>query len=93
MNRIPLNRRLIGSKWVFKVKRDGRFHSHLCALGYSQVPGVDFTDNFAPVVKDVTLCLLFILWMMEGYEGAIADVETNTSAIDEMNRILHSFMA
>ncbi len=25
----------------------------MVALGYSQIPGVDFTDNFAPVMNDV----------------------------------------
>ena len=52
---IPLNHRLVGSKCAFKVKNYGRYRARLCALGYSQVPGVDFTDNFVPVVKDETL--------------------------------------
>ena len=47
--KIPENRRLIGNKWVFKVKRDGTYRARLVALGYSQIPGVDYTDNFAPV--------------------------------------------
>jgi hypothetical protein len=41
---IPQNRRLIGCKWVFKKKKDGRFRTRLCALGYSQKPGEDFMD-------------------------------------------------
>jgi hypothetical protein len=32
MHEVPEGRRLIGSKWVFKVKRDGRFRSRLVAL-------------------------------------------------------------
>ena len=38
---IPNNRRLIGNKWVFKIKRDGTYRARLLALGYSQIPGVD----------------------------------------------------
>ena len=34
---IPEGRRLIGSKWVFKEKRDGRFRARLVCLGYSQI--------------------------------------------------------
>ena len=45
---IPEGRRLIGSKWVFKEKREGRFRARLVCLGYSQIPGVDFSDNYAP---------------------------------------------
>ena len=47
--KIPENRRLIGNKWVFKIKRYGTYRARLVALGYSQIPGVDYTDNFAPV--------------------------------------------
>ena len=34
---IPEGRKLIGSKWVFKEKRDGRFRARLVCLGYSLV--------------------------------------------------------
>ena len=44
------NRRLIGCKWVFIVERDGTYRARIVALEYSQVPGVDFTDNLVPVV-------------------------------------------
>jgi len=40
---------LIGSKRVFKEKRDGRFRARLVCLGYSQIPGVDFRNNYATV--------------------------------------------
>ena len=52
--KIPENRRLIGNKWVFKIKRDGTYRARLVALGYSQIPGIDYTDNFAPVAHDVS---------------------------------------
>jgi len=59
MEKVPLNdasegQQLIGSNWVFKEECDGCFHAKLVCLGYSQVPGVDFSDNFAPVMNDVT---------------------------------------
>ena len=53
-NEFPTDRRLVGCKWVFKVKRDGTHRARLVGLGYSQVPGIDFTTNFVPVVNDVT---------------------------------------
>ena len=43
--KIPKNRRLIGNKWVFKIKRDGTYRARFVALGYSQIPGFDYTDN------------------------------------------------
>jgi hypothetical protein len=60
MHEVPEGRRLIGSKLVFKVKRDGRFRSRIVALGYTQIPGVDYSDNYAPVVGYVTLRILLV---------------------------------
>ena len=53
-NQIPTNRRLIGSKWVFKKQGNGVYCAPLCRLGYVQVQGLDFTNNFSPVVLEVT---------------------------------------
>ena len=33
--KIPVNRRLIGNKWAFKIKRDGTYRERLVALGHS----------------------------------------------------------
>ena len=46
------------------------------ACGYSQIPGVDFTDNYSPVVNDVTFRLLLMAWMYFGLSAKIVDVET-----------------
>ncbi|MHA7927805.1 MAG: reverse transcriptase domain-containing protein, partial [Marinobacter sp.] len=46
---MPGDRRCVKCKWVLKIKRDGRHRARLVACGYSQIPGVDFSENFAPV--------------------------------------------
>src|SRR5437667_775970 len=53
---LPLNRQVIGTKWVLKKKRDGidnvtRYKARVVAKGYSQIAGLDFTETFAPVVR------------------------------------------
>ena len=73
---IPNNRRLIGNKWLFKIKRDGTYRARLVALGYSQVPGVDYIDNFAPVAHDVSFRIALARMMVEKLDSLVMDVET-----------------
>ena len=46
------------------------------ACGYSQIPGVDFSDNYAPVVNDITFRLMLIVLIIYALSSKIADVET-----------------
>ncbi len=57
---MPSNWRCVKSKWVFKIKRVGRFRARLVACGYSQIPGVDYTDNYSPVINDNTFRLMIL---------------------------------
>ena len=75
MKDVPEGRKLVGCKWVYKLKRNGVYRSRLVALGYTQIPGVDFTDKFSPVVHDVTLRTALILWIVLGLDVDQIDVE------------------
>ena len=70
------SRRPIGNKWEFKTKRDGTYRARLVALGYSQIPGVDNTDNSAPVAHDFTLRIALARMMVEKLDSLVMDVET-----------------
>ena len=73
---VPVGRRLIGSKWVFKFKRNGTYRSRLVALGYSQVPFVDFTDCYSPTVSEATMRICIILWMVFDLDVDQMDIES-----------------
>ena len=46
------------------------------ALGQTQIPGMDFTDDFSGVVHDVTLRMALTVWLVLGLDVDQMDVET-----------------
>jgi hypothetical protein len=60
-----LRKKILKVKWVFKMKdeQDGtiRYKSRIVTKGYLQIPGVDYTESFAPVATDTTIRLLLAL--------------------------------
>ena len=60
----------------FKNKKSYRYWAPLLCLGYTQVPRVDFQDNFAPVVNDMTFWTILALTTIYDWEMTILDVET-----------------
>ena len=66
---------VVGSKWVFRVKKDAagkivHYKVRLVAQGFSQVPGVDYFDTFAPVAQLAFIRTIFVF-------AASQDLETS----------------
>ena len=61
---------------VFQIKRDGTYRAILVALGYSQIPGVDYTENFSPVAHDVSFRIALARMTVEKLDSLVMDVET-----------------
>jgi histone deacetylase 1/2 len=60
---LPLHRKAIGCKWIFRVKEnaDGainKYKARLVAKGFSQIPGFDFIETFSPMIKPVTIRII-----------------------------------
>lgn len=80
MPRIP-GGKTIDTKWVFKILRDAegsiiRFKAILCARGFMQREGVDYSETFSPVVRYDSLRVLLAIITEENLEAVQFDVRT-----------------
>ncbi|CAJ1937325.1 unnamed protein product [Cylindrotheca closterium] len=48
----------------------------LVPCGYSQIPGVDFTEHFAPLINDITWRILLVAMVIWKLDAWLIDVET-----------------
>ena len=76
----PKGANIIGSKWVFQAKKDaaGIVFCHkacLVAQGFSQVPGVNYFDTFAPVAKLALIWAVLSLAAAEDMELHQIDIK------------------
>jgi hypothetical protein len=63
---MPLDKRVIGSLWIFKLKRDSngqviKFKARVCARGDQQTYEVDYNETFAPTLRYTALRVLLSL--------------------------------
>lgn len=70
---LPRGKDAIGLKWVYKTKynEDGsvkKYKARLVAKGYSQQPGVDFNETFAPVVRMETIRIACPYFRSQNYK-------------------------
>ncbi|MCO5577054.1 hypothetical protein L7F22_030876 [Adiantum nelumboides] len=62
----PANRKLVTCKWLLRKKfhSDGsvsRYKARLVARGFSQVPGMDYSETFSPVLRITTFRVLIAI--------------------------------
>ncbi|KAI5323717.1 hypothetical protein L3X38_032789 [Prunus dulcis] len=77
----PSNKPIVGVKWVYKTKLnlDGSIQKHkarIVAKGYTQKPGVDFNETFAPVARLDTIRTLIALAAQKGWKLWQLDVKS-----------------
>ena len=82
----PLRQRVIGCKWIHKLKEgipdieDPRYKSRLVAKGFTQVEGIEYNEIFAPVVKDVSIRIIM---------SYVVNVDAELEQMDVKTAFLH----
>lgn len=77
----PTHRRVLGGKWVYKLKRGLRgdilrYKAHWVVRGFEQRSGNNFNETFAAVVKPTTYKGLFAIAARNGWEIEQMDIVT-----------------
>jgi hypothetical protein len=78
--KLPLGRRIVGCKWIFKIKQDvtgsiTHYKARLVAQGYTQQKGLDFQETFAPIARMTSQRIVIATTAAEGLELFQIDVK------------------
>ncbi|CAM9284251.1 unnamed protein product, partial [Sphacelaria rigidula] len=65
-----------GTRWVFKVKADGRFKARLVVQGWAQRHGLDCGSTFAPVCRLESQRLLLAIATAKNWPILALDIQT-----------------
>ena len=75
----PSNAKIIGCKWVFKLKHKpdrsiDRYKARLVAQGFHQTYDIDFFETFSPIVKPCTIRLVLSITTSSNWPTKQLDV-------------------
>ena len=73
---VPPNNNIIGTRWVFKVKADGRMKARLVVQGWAQRHGFDCGSTFAPVCRLESQRILLAIATAKNWPVLALDVQT-----------------
>jgi hypothetical protein len=78
---LPLGRRVVGCKWLFKqkYKSDGsidHYKARLVAKGYTQIAGLDYHDTFSHIVKITSIRVLLAIAAALNFHVHQLDIKT-----------------
>ncbi|GJZ55031.1 putative retrotransposon protein [Tanacetum coccineum] len=82
---LPLNGKIVGSKWLFKKKNDMdgvvyTFKSRLVAKGFTQTYGVDYEETFSPVADIRAIRILMAIAAF--YDSEIWKMDVKTALLN-----------
>jgi hypothetical protein len=79
---VPEDKDMISVKWIYKTKKDAernvqKHKARLAARGFTQQPGIDFNENFAPVARMDTIKTLLAIFVQYKWSFYLMDVKSS----------------
>ena len=72
---VPLEHKVVGTKWVFEVKADHTLKCGVVVRGWGQVPGIDCGWTYLPVCHIQSICMAPAIAASEDWEVLQLDVQ------------------
>ncbi|PIL28794.1 transcription factor [Ganoderma sinense ZZ0214-1] len=81
LERPPPGTNIVDNKWVFHAKKDASgnvsgYRARLVARGFSQIPGQDFFNTYAPIARTPSMCTVLAFANREDFEIHQVDVKS-----------------
>ena len=73
---VPAGQKVVGSRWVNKMKADDLFKSFLVVLEWVNVPRINCGGTFAPVCRLQSIRMMLVIAAELDYEVLMLDVQT-----------------
>lgn len=70
------DKKVLSSKWIFKIKEDQKYKARLVVRGFEQEQGIDYQETFSPVINNSSLKVIFALATVNKYEMYGFDIKT-----------------
>lgn len=70
------NEKPLHSRWVFKIKQDGKYKARLVVRGCEQQYGIDYLETYSLVIGATALRSLFALATIKEYLTVTFDIKT-----------------
>lgn len=93
---LPEGANLVGSKWIFRAKKDAAgnivCYKACLAQGFSQVPGIDYFDTYTPIPKLASIHTVLALaarYNMELHQVNIKGAYLNGELTDKEHIYMH----
>ena len=73
---VPAGHKVVGTRWVFKIKAQSTYKGRVVVQVLSQIPGVDCGGTFAPVCRLQSIRMMLAIAVELDYEVHMLDVQT-----------------